>query len=93
MTRPFSAIPLFLCPNWAPPAAAANVVVDWVAIDTQTILCSAMILAIRSGDGSFPSNPEVFSGGTGPGQRRPTLPAFASMAVSIHRLSLLLRYG
>jgi hypothetical protein len=42
---------------------------------------AAIILALRAGDGSFPSNPEIFVGGTGPGQWRPTLPAFASMAV------------
>ena len=32
-----------------------------------------------TGDGSFPANPEVFLGGTGPGEWRPTLPAFAPM--------------
>ena len=41
---------------------------------------AARILKLRSGDGSFPSNPEVFIGGTGPGEWRPTPPAFASMA-------------
>jgi len=38
------------------------------------------ILDLRNGDGSFPSNPEVFVGGTGPGEWRPTPPAFAPMA-------------
>jgi hypothetical protein len=38
------------------------------------------IINARAGDGSFPSNPEVFLGGTAPGQWRPTLPAFAAMA-------------
>ena len=37
------------------------------------------ILNLRAGDGSFPANPEVFLGGTGPGEWRPTLPAFAPM--------------
>jgi hypothetical protein len=41
---------------------------------------AANILSLRAGDGSFPSNPEVFTGGTGPGEWRPTLPAFAPMA-------------
>jgi hypothetical protein len=38
------------------------------------------ILTLRAGDGSFPPNPEVYVGGTGPGEWRPTLPAFAPMA-------------
>jgi hypothetical protein len=38
------------------------------------------IIALRANDGSFPSNPEVFTGGTAPGQWRPTPPAFAPMA-------------
>ena len=38
------------------------------------------ILNLRAGDGSFPSNPEVFVGGTEPGEWRPTPPAFAPMA-------------
>jgi hypothetical protein len=38
------------------------------------------IINARAGDGSFPSNPEVFVGGTAPGEWRPTLPAFAPMA-------------
>ena len=38
------------------------------------------ILNLRTGDGSFPPNPEIFTGGTGPGEWRPTLPAFAPMA-------------
>ncbi len=41
---------------------------------------AAAILNLRNGDGSFPANPEVFVGGTGPGQWRPTPPAFAPMA-------------
>jgi hypothetical protein len=41
---------------------------------------AANILNLRAGDGSFPSNPEVFIGGTDPGEWRPTLPAFAPMA-------------
>ena len=40
---------------------------------------AARILNLRSGDGSFPSNSEVFIGGTGPGQWRPTVPG-TSMA-------------
>jgi len=38
------------------------------------------ILNLRAGDGSFPSNPQVFVGGTEPGEWRPTPPAFAPMA-------------
>ena len=41
---------------------------------------AANILNLRAGDGSFPSNPEIFTGGTGPGEWRPTPPAFAPMA-------------
>lgn len=41
---------------------------------------AANILNLRAGDGSFPSNPEVFVGGTAPGEWRPTPPAFAPMA-------------
>src|SRR5216110_2351430 len=33
---------------------------------------AANILNLRAGDGSFPANPEVFVGGTGPGEWRPT---------------------
>jgi hypothetical protein len=40
---------------------------------------AANILNLRAGDGSFPSNPEDFVGGTGPGEWRPTPPAFAPM--------------
>ena len=40
---------------------------------------AARILTMRSSDGSFPPNPVAFNGGTGPGEWRPTLPAFASM--------------
>ena len=42
---------------------------------------AAQILSLRANDGSWPSNPEVFTGGTQPGEWRPTPPAFASMAV------------
>jgi hypothetical protein len=38
------------------------------------------IIVRRSTDGSFPANPEVFTGGTGPGEWRPTPPGFAPMA-------------
>ena len=41
---------------------------------------AAGIITARSGDGSFPSNFPAFTGGTDPGQWRPTLPAFAPMA-------------
>src|ERR1700740_916060 len=41
---------------------------------------AANILNLRAGDGSFPATPEVFTGGTGPGEWRPTPPAFAAMA-------------
>jgi hypothetical protein len=41
---------------------------------------AANILNLRASDGSFPSNPEVFVGGTGPGEWRPTPTAFAPMA-------------
>lgn len=41
---------------------------------------AANILNLRAGDGSFPSNPEIFVGGNGPGEWRPTPPAFAPMA-------------
>ena len=42
---------------------------------------ATQIVDLRSGDGSWPSNPEVFTGGTQPGDWRPTPPALASMAV------------
>ncbi len=42
---------------------------------------AAEIVALRTGDGSWPSNPEIFSGGTEPGEWRPTPPAFAAMQV------------
>src|SRR6516164_6146711 len=42
---------------------------------------AAAIIALRANDGSWPANPPVFTGGTGPGEWRPTPPAFASMAV------------
>jgi hypothetical protein len=41
---------------------------------------AANILNLRAGDGSFPANPEVFVGGTGPGEWRPTPPTNAPMA-------------
>jgi hypothetical protein len=41
---------------------------------------AANILNLRAGDASFPATPEVFTGGTGPGEWRPTPPAFAPMA-------------
>src|SRR5262249_17281130 len=44
-------------------------------------LAAARIIKLRVGEGSFPSNPEVFVGGTGPGEWRPTLPASAPMLV------------
>jgi len=42
-------------------------------------VAAAAIVNLRVGDGSFPSNPEIFTGGTNPGEWRPTLPAFAPM--------------
>ena len=41
---------------------------------------AANILNLRAGDGSFPATSEVFTGGTGAGEWRPTPPAFAPMA-------------
>src|SRR5215469_2221421 len=38
---------------------------------------AANILNLRAGDGSFPATSEVFTGGTGAGEWRPTPPAFA----------------
>jgi hypothetical protein len=38
------------------------------------------IIALRSNDGAYPVNPEVFIGGTEPGQWRPTPPTFPSMS-------------
>jgi len=49
-----------------------------VAVGQQAALA---ILNLRATDGSFPANPEVFTGGTQAGAWRPTLPAFAPMAV------------
>jgi len=48
-----------------------------VAIGAQA---AANIIAARANDGSFPSVPEVFTGGTGPGEWRPTPPALAPMS-------------
>ena len=45
-------------------------------------LAAAGIIALRVNDGSWPAVPEVFTGGTGLGEWRPTPPAFAPMAVS-----------
>jgi hypothetical protein len=42
---------------------------------------AAGILDLRANDGAFPSTFPGFSGGTAPGDWRPTLPAFATMAV------------
>src|SRR6185503_11073780 len=42
---------------------------------------AAVIIALRANDGSWPAVPEVFNGGTGIGEWRPTPPAFAPMAV------------
>lgn len=41
---------------------------------------AANILNLRANDGSFPANPEIFTGSTEPGEWRPTPPAFAPMA-------------
>ena len=41
---------------------------------------AAAILNNRSGDGSFPVNPEIFTGGTAAGEWRPTQPTNAPMA-------------
>jgi len=41
---------------------------------------AAAIVNDRSGDGSFPANPEIFVGGTGAGEWRPTPPTNAPMA-------------
>src|SRR6201987_4671419 len=38
---------------------------------------AANILNLRAGDGTFPANPEAFTGDTGPGEWRPTPPALA----------------
>jgi hypothetical protein len=38
------------------------------------------IINRRANDGSFPTNPETFTGGTGPGEWRPTPPALAPMS-------------
>jgi hypothetical protein len=41
---------------------------------------AANILNLRANDGSFPANPEIFTGGTEPGEWRPTPPSFAPMS-------------
>jgi hypothetical protein len=43
---------------------------------------ASQIIAMRVGTGDWPSNPEVFTGGTEVGEWRPTPPAFAPMQVS-----------
>jgi hypothetical protein len=43
-------------------------------------VAASAIINLRNGDGSFPLVPEVFVGGTKPGEWRPTLPSFAPMA-------------
>lgn len=40
---------------------------------------AAQIIVLRTADGSWPSNPEVFIGGTQAGEWRPTPPAFSPM--------------
>ena len=47
-----------------------------VAVGQQA---AAGIIARRANDGSFPAMPPVFTGGTNPGDWRPTPPAFAPM--------------
>src|SRR5262245_14768868 len=42
-------------------------------------VAAAQIVSLRTGDGSWPSNPEVFTGSTQPGEWRPTLPLFLPM--------------
>src|SRR5262245_30205910 len=44
-------------------------------------MAAGAIIALRADDGSYPANPGTFVGGTAPGEWRPTLPAFAPMAV------------
>lgn len=44
-------------------------------------MAAAAIIARRANDGSWPANPEVFTGGTGIGEWRPTPTAFLPMAV------------
>lgn len=44
-------------------------------------MAAAGIIALRANDGSWPTVPEVFTGGTGIGEWRPTPTAFAPMAV------------
>ena len=60
----------YLSANGLPPTDAG------VPIGQQAAL---NIIDRRANDGSFPSNPEVFTGGTAPGEWRPTPPAFAPM--------------
>ena len=44
-------------------------------------MAAAAMIALRANDGSWPAVPEVFTGGTAPGEWRPTPTAFAAMAV------------
>jgi hypothetical protein len=48
-----------------------------VAVGQQA---AANIISVRANDGSFPMNPETFTGGTAPGEWRPTPPALAPMS-------------
>jgi len=48
-----------------------------VAVGAQA---ATKIIDRRANDGSFPPNPEIFIGGTAPGEWRPTAPAFAPMS-------------
>ncbi|HEU4523140.1 MAG TPA: vanadium-dependent haloperoxidase [Thermoanaerobaculia bacterium] len=50
---------------------------DGVAVGQQAAI---NIIQRRANDGSFPANPEVFTGSTAIGRWRPTPPAFAPMA-------------
>ena len=53
-----------------------------VAVGQQAAL---NIILNRANDGSFPANPEIFTGSTEPGQWRPTPPAFLPMAGTVDR--------
>jgi hypothetical protein len=75
------------------PAQAASLDTNYLAYlashglaedDTGVIvgqMAAAAIIALRANDGSWPANPEVFNGGTGIGEWRPTPTAFLPMAV------------
>jgi PAP2 superfamily len=45
-------------------------------------MAAAAIIALRANDGSWPANPPVITGGTEPGEWRPTPPAFAPFAAA-----------